>query len=262
MNSRHIALTTLLLAFAWAALTAPAIGGNRWPDERKAGPFVVHANFSLEGIDPLLKEMGRLQYDVSRTFELPISREPIHLFLFSHKNSYQGYVGQYFPGVPFRRALFIKGRGPGMVFAYYNDEFAVDVRHESTHAVLHSTLSKVPLWLDEGIAEYFEVSPEDRAAKNPHLSPTVWNLRLGSYRKIESLESIRDLGKMGRDEYRHAWAWVHFLLHSSPESKRVLLDYLADLHEGRPTESLSRRLRVAMPDLDQRFLAHFRNWGS
>lgn len=262
MNVRPTLFTAFLCGLLLALPASASLGANRWPAELKAGPFVVHADFSLKGFEPLMREMGRLQYDVSRTLELPISKEPIHLFLFSHKNSYQGYLGQYFPGVPFRRALFIKGRGPGMVFAYYNDEFAVDVRHESTHAVLHSALPKVPLWLDEGIAEYFEVDSASRASKNPHMVPLMWSLRLGSFRRIETLEEIVRLDKMGRDEYRHAWGWVHFLLHESPETRRVLIAYLADVHEGRPTDTLSRRLRRVIPDLDQRYLAHFRNWQS
>ena len=76
----------------------------------------------------------------------------------SGKATYQAYMKQYFPKVPYRRALFIKARGPGMVFACQGTDFEIDVRHESTHALLHAWLPSVPLWLDEGLAEYFEVA--------------------------------------------------------------------------------------------------------
>ena len=51
----------------------------------------------------------------------------------------------------------MKGRGPGKVFAYKSKALPVDVRHEGTHGLLHAALPMVPLWLDEGLAEYFEV---------------------------------------------------------------------------------------------------------
>ena len=98
----------------------------------------------------------------------PPPRETVHFFLFQAKGTYQSYMKQYFPRVPYRRALFIKARGPGMVFAYQGNDFEIDVRHECTHALLHTWLPHVPLWLDEGMAEYFEVPRDKRVRQNPH----------------------------------------------------------------------------------------------
>lgn len=147
-----------------------------------------------------------------------------------------------------------------MVYAYLNSEFEIDVRHESTHALLHASLPSVPLWLDEGLAEYFEAPPTERASENPHQSPTWWAVRFGSVPKLASLEVIQDLGEMGRAEYRHAWAWVHFMLHGPPEAQQELIRYLADLRQGNPTVLLSERLDARIPDLEQCFSEHFLSW--
>ena len=40
---------------------------GRWPDERAAGPFVCHADFSLAGHANLIEAMARLQKDLGRT---------------------------------------------------------------------------------------------------------------------------------------------------------------------------------------------------
>ena len=42
-----------------------------------------------------------------------------------------------------------------------------DLRHELTHALLHGVLQDVPLWLDEGLAVYFELPPANEGV-NPH----------------------------------------------------------------------------------------------
>ena len=77
-------------------------------------------------------------------------------------------MNQWYPRVPYRRALFVKSGSRGRVFAYEHEDLAVDVRHESTHALLHASLPMVPLWLDEGLAEYFEVAESQRAFDHPH----------------------------------------------------------------------------------------------
>jgi hypothetical protein len=54
-----------------------------------------------------------------------------------------------------------------MVFAYRGEDFETDLRHECTHALLNAALPVVPLWLDEGLAEYFEVLPQSAIARKP-----------------------------------------------------------------------------------------------
>lgn len=231
-----------------------------WPDERAVGPFVCHADFSLVGHTALLNEMARLQDDLARTLDVQAPREPIHLFLFHRKGTYQKYIEAYFPGVPNRRALFIKQRGPGMVFAYRSGDFETDVRHESTHALLHAAMPMVPLWLDEGLAEYFEVPGQQRAHEHPHLPKVRWAARFGQVPKIEKLDKIATLDLMGQNEYRNAWAWVHFMLHGSSSARMELIRYLGDIQAQSPPGSLVERLRRRVPDLEQQFTEHFRNF--
>jgi len=233
---------------------------EHWPDERQAGPFIFHANFSLKSREHLVAETSGLQRDLNEKLEIGQLRETVHLFLFSRKSTYQKYMRQFFPSVPYRRALFIKRRGPGMVFAHLNREFEIDVRHESTHAVLHACLSHVPLWLDEGLAEYFEVSPDERAFANPHLKTLRREVASGSASSIESLEAITGVEEMGHEQYRHAWSWAHFMLHGPAEAHDELVRFLADIQHDVPAGRLSIRLRRRIPDLDFRYAEHFRTW--
>ncbi len=169
------------------------------------------------------------------------------MFLFHDKSTYQGYLKQYFPDAPSRKALFVKERGLGMVFAYEGDQFEVDLRHECTHALLNAMLPVTPLWLDEGLAEYFEVTSQERADGNPHWKYVKWSAYLAQTPRLEDLEQTRDLSQMTRTRYRHAWAWVHFMLHGPPEARAELQHFLADIQALTPPGLLSDRLRGACP---------------
>jgi hypothetical protein len=144
------------------------------------------------------------------------------------------------------------------VFAFQGTDFEIDVRHESTHALLNAWLPRVPLWLDEGLAEYFEVPRERRTSANPHHDLVRAMVAGGQLPRLETLESIDNLEAMGRDEYRDAWAWVHFMLHGPRPAQEELVRYLADLESGGEPGRLSDRLKRRLPDLNRRMAEHFR----
>lgn len=252
-----------LAAAGWLACTLVAAQAahdeRRWPEERQAGQFLCHADFSLAPQQPLLGELSQLASDLGARLGAPPSRKPVYLFLFQEKATYQAYLKQHFPRVPYRRALFIKARGPGMVFAYQGTDFEIDVRHECTHALLHTWLPQVPLWLDEGLAEYFEVARSRRLMHHPHHEIIEAAVRKGQLPRLEELEEFERLDEMGRDEYRDAWAWVHFMLHGPQEARQELVRYLAELSSGSNPGRLSERLRRRLPDLNRRLAEHFRS---
>ena len=243
--------------FVALACSSAAVAQPRWPDQRQAGPLLCHADFPLDAQQPLLAELADLQRDLVKVLGAAETRETVHVFLFQAKPTYQAYMQQYFPKVPYRRALFIKARGPGMVFAFRGDDFEIDVRHESTHALLHTWLKSAPLWLDEGLAEYFEVPHDQRAGRHPHLAAVRALVRSGELPRLEALEQLDEIGQMGRDEYRDAWAWVHFAIHGPPAANEELTRYLADLASGGEPGPFSDRLR-RLPDLNRRVVEHFR----
>jgi hypothetical protein len=227
------------------------------------GPFRVHADYPLDGHRVLLSQLENLRKDVTAELALPPVTEMIDVYLFRDQQVYQQYMRRYFPGVVARRAMFIKSNSPGNVFAFNSPELAVDIRHECTHAVLHSALPQVPLWLDEGLAEYFEQAPEDRRGGHEHFRSVRRAARFNPWKRprpLAALEALKDLDEMGADEYRDAWAWVHFMLHANPEGRVELQAYLAELAVGRTPRPLSERLSADFDELDALFAAHFRAW--
>jgi hypothetical protein len=249
----HFVAVTLLLG---VAADLPAA----WADEQSVGPFTCHAEFALAEIQPLLVQLQQLQTDLVQALGIRPVEEPIELYLFRSKGTYDQFLSRNLPKIPYRRALYVKDRGPGRVFAYRGSHFEVDLRHESTHAILHAALPVVPLWLDEGLAAYFENPVEKRVYGSPQWDGVRWSLRLGGVERLESLERKRRIEEMERGDYRAAWAWVHFMLHGSREARDELARFMADLQSSTPPGLLSQRLRQRVGNPAEQLAAHFRSW--
>jgi hypothetical protein len=252
---REACIAVILLCGATHASSTRAAG---WVDARVVGPLVCRADFPLAGYEDLLKDLTNLQTDLVRLLGIAPAKEPIELYLLHDKATYASYVGRYLPNVPYRRALYIKSQGPGRVFAYLSRDFEIDVRHECTHALLHASLPVVPLWLDEGLAQYFEVGGPRRTAEHPHFESTRSALRWSSAPKLAVLEGKTDVSEMGQTEYRDSWAWVHFMLEGPVEAHRELNGFLADIQHRTPPGRLSARLAEQVPQLEWQFAEHFR----
>jgi hypothetical protein len=211
-------------------------------------------------MEGFFQELSRLEQELERTLAVPPTRASVDVVLLADQTSHRAYLNQLYPRAPYRQALYVQRGGQGAVYAYQHPGLAVDLRHECTHALLHANLPVVPLWLDEGLAEYFEMPEADRAFEHPHLTTLRWNLRLGMLQTVESLEAHSEVDDMGAVEYRYAWAWVHFMLHGPLAVHRALVEYLADIRGGNDPGSLSPRLRAAIPNLEQRMVEHFKHW--
>jgi len=159
-----------------------------------------------------------------------------------------------------RRWSADRSTNDGKPFVFRGPELAVDLRHEATHGVLHASLPMVPLWLDEGLAEYFEVPPAARISANPHLKSVKWNLRLGAVPRLARLEARQDVSDMNAGDYRDAWAWVHFLLNGPPEAHDELVRFLDDIARGAAAGQLSRRLESRLGGAEVRLAEHFKGF--
>ena len=82
----------------------------------------------------------------------------------------------------------------------------------------------------------------------------------GRIPKLVQIEAKRELSEMSSTDYRHAWAWTHFMLHGPPEAHEELLKFLADIRASNPPGKLSDRLERRIPGVDKRIADHFKNW--
>ena len=256
---KFLAASGAALASQWALPTEPCLAAA-WTDTRSHGPFHCRATFSLAGFEPMFQELSIVEKELQRTLAVPPAGGTIDIYIVENEQAHKQLINQLYPRVSYRRALYVQRSGQGSVYTYRHGELDVDLRHECTHALLHSNLPMVPLWLDEGLAEYFEMPMSQRAFGHPHFSKLRWINFVGMVRDVESLEKCHALEDMGPTEYRFAWAWVHFMLHGPLPAHRALVHYLSDIRRGNPPGQLSERLRVALKNPEKEMIEHFKKW--
>ena len=129
-----------------------------------------------------------------------------------------------------------------MVYTFFGDRLEEDIRHEATHALLHVAIGDIPLWLDEGLAEFFEGPPERNGVNPEHVDRLPADLNGGWSPDLARLESLRGVRQMTPRDYRESWAWVHYLLNDGPIPRAALLAYLHDLKVAPDARPISARL--------------------
>jgi hypothetical protein len=254
-------LTRLIAATAFLAAAGATVSAD-WVDQRRAGPFELRSEFALTDDEgrSLVREMELLKTDVERLLAITATDDPIQVNLFAGVRTYREHLSQRVPEGMNRPALFVKGSDMSRVYVYRRRGYATDVRHECTHAVLHNALPFVPLWLDEGFAEYFETPAADRASGSPYLGSLKRAILFRWKPNLQRLEVLEELRDMHDDEYRESWAWVHFMLHGPQNVRQVLSDYLYDIEQGDAGKPLSARLAAVAPDYNQQLVRHLKTW--
>lgn len=218
--------------------------------------LVVQSDIKLSRNHELLKDLDRLREEILATLDLPVQKQPVVVYLFADEARYAEYLQMRYPRLPPRRAYFVGTSKELAVYTYWGERIQEDLRHEFTHGVLHATLKDVPLWLDEGLAEYFEVTGQPTGMNREYAMNLAANIASGWKPDLDRLETLETVAQMQKSDYQESWAWVHFMLHHSEDSKAVLTSYLHELRTNSQPDRLSNRLHEVIPSADRRFLAH------
>jgi hypothetical protein len=217
------------------------------PAPAAAEPVVFEGEGAPASGDPLVEELVALRGTIETELELPPSRRSVHVHVFADETSYREFTRLSFPELSDRRALFVEVGGLLSVFTRWGTETAEDLRHEVTHGYLHASLAGLPLWLDEGLAEFYEVSPVGEGWNSPHAASLSRLHTTGEWRPdLERLERLDRPGDMRQIDYAEAWAWTYWMLKGSPEAREVLLEYLHEARTEIPELPLSTRLAARL----------------
>ena len=248
---------------------------QEWVSTRVYGPFACWAEFDLTPADETLKELSRISEVLKERLDLPGSQEWIELYVFADEVQWRAFLEREYPNIPYRRALFLKKQNQHVqFFLYFSESFVRDLRRGGMHAFLRAVFPEVPIWLDEGLAEYFEVGVSD--PEKPHrlfsdglfhrtetipkevrasewFPPIRERAERGELPPLSELESLRDMSEMTAERYAESWAWVTFLLHGPEPVRKILPAYISELHKRKtlpifPFHPISRRLEKVYPD--------------
>lgn len=256
-----------------ALLATVACGGCRLAGHRpitrpakysvRSERLLVLSDFKLAKDHPLIQDLITLRGQVAESLRLTFDAQQVTVYLFSDQVSYRKYLDATYPGLPDRRAYFVGTPKELAVYTFWGDRIQEDLRHEYTHGLLHSALKTVPLWLDEGLAEYFEVPGDTPGTLNGEYATRLPKALANGWKPdVSRLERIEEFSQMQRFDYQESWAWMHFLMHSSPDSREVLLGYLEELKTNPKPGLLSVRLKQEYPEYQARFTNYVATLGT
>lgn len=243
----------------------------RWPYTFEAKGFHFYSLVPPNVFDSDLPSLVSLPNEIEQATNLALGKTEIHVLIFDTRRSLDEYLYRYYPGLRAANSMYVRGPNPantpGLVLTWFHSEWLVDARHEVTHAILHSKHTDIPLWIDEGLAEYFEYPSEEPTPNQSsppkshpiHTKLIQTQLRFGQFANLQELERWDPNRRLSNQQYRDAWGSVAFLLHHDEATKLEFRTYLKDLFDDRASGHLSFRLQRSIPDWRIAYARYFRD---
>jgi hypothetical protein len=190
----------------------------------RTGPFIVFSNVPIPVDAPAIRCLEALQRDLKQHLDYRAREEdsPVEIYVLDDRNAFTHFLKFYYPELPPRRAFFLAQGQHRVVYTYSSPRLEEDLRHEATHALVRGSFGDLPLWLDEGLSEYFETDLLRDDAMRERIKQISADLNGGWSPDLKRLESLSDIREMTPRDYREAWAWVHRFL-SDPGSRKLQL---------------------------------------
>ena len=226
----------------------------------KTGSFTIFTGKPMAADSPAARSLAALEGEVEKQLGVrgPGQEPTVEIYVLKDRDAFSHFLTFYYPELPSRRAFFLAQGSKRVIYTFENERFEEDLRHEATHALLHEGVGDLPLWLDEGLAEYFE-GPAGRQGLNPeHIARLPSDIEKGWKPDLKRLEQLKNVKDMTPRDYREAWAWIHFLLDPANEAGRAtLIAYLSDIQSRKAeAEPLSARLIRGKSLEDRALLGH------
>ena len=246
---RHVsfALAALLTApLLFAAVPIPS-ERDRWI-KLEADQFDIYSNASEGQTVEVAAELLRMRDAIGQLTRMTV-RAPLRtqVYLFASERSF----------APFRDAAFQQKNAQigGAFFSSENSnvimlrgdsgEHSLDiVFHELTHYFVANSTRGIPLWFNEGLAEYYSTftsSGKNVSIGKPVREHVLW-LRANPLIPLRELFATTHTSPTYNERqrvgafYAQSWALVHYLLRGTPEQRVKLGTFLNLLDAGKPLD--------------------------
>ena len=239
---------------------------------------VLHSDAPIGDAENIADELANLRDQIGQKLAVIIPERPVHVYLFDSEPRYREFADRHFPEFGNRRSIFVHSTAEMTVYAHRGPHLTRDLRHEATHAYLHASRSNIPLWLDEGLAEYFE-EPAGDGLNREHVQLLRDHLAAGDWHPDPArLETLTDPAALTLLDYAESWAWVYLAMKSgwlwsseaSPQQvpgmtlavgEPLRTDYRPPTPEeaGSTPTSFSDRLAAHLPDPAAALIAEIRS---
>jgi tetratricopeptide (TPR) repeat protein len=167
-----------------------------------------------------------------------------------------------------RGGFFLRGPEKNFVLLRLDvetDELYHAVFHEYTHLLMHQSISSLPLWIDEGLAEFYaNTRILDKEVNLGYPSADhVRHLRENRMIPLTTLFSVDHSSPYYNEEnkgsvfYAQSWVLVHYLMmEGSKQGKNPLAAYLSLLDQGLEPAAAGTRAFGNLAKLEEALLAY------
>ena len=197
----------------------------------------------VDGVNYVYEFFNRALYlDIYKTV-------PVNIVILKDKNAYDNYLTQNGWGKS-KESYGIYARKRHQITTYIRDErkgIFRTIRHEVSHAIVHTIMPYTPAWLNEGLAEQMETL--NRKETGLYIVPHKYNRRVvDRAAKDESLIDISEFLKLPSGKWRHtlsegerslqsqAGQFVYYLL-STPPNRSFITRLMHKFEQGDRTLS-------------------------
>jgi tetratricopeptide (TPR) repeat protein len=198
--------------------------------------------------------VGGLIHDANRAPSVPTL-----VFVFGERKSLQPIVPLY-NGRPISLAGYLAQADDMNIMALSlegYDESAAVTFHEYTHLLVQNAVRWMPVWMNEGLAEYYgSYALADRGKTATIGRPRPEHIMLlrqrylpiGDLIAVEPSSPMYNEGERRSIFYAESWAAVHYLMTTRPNGTTAVNDYVKEVAEGRAPGEAFRIAFGATPD--------------
>jgi tetratricopeptide (TPR) repeat protein len=195
-----------------------------------------------------------------------LEKRKFTVYLFSGSAGFHAYAaGTTGPTHPYTLGLYSSTLKQLLIWNLPDrDTMMKTVRHEGFHQYLDRITGEAPRWLNEGLAEYYELAGIERGNWK---EGQVDRARIREMMPLEDkLLPLADLLSMGPKEfyskfavtYFQSWAFIHFLRHSTRENATLFDEFFRCLVEGMTGDEASEKVfgKVDLEKLEREMMAY------
>jgi tetratricopeptide (TPR) repeat protein len=217
----------------------PDLASREW-HELRSESFRLITDLDLDSARSHSRELEQLRWAVIDNYELILGKlapptQQFHIVHFSSCRDFREAAGKNVGGYVTRTPDFQRDRLMVTCDASSSDTFT----HELIHVINAAVFARLPLWLNEGLATYYETmrvrDGQVRIGDLPAAYQGTWR-QAGFHLSVDKLraadpETFYDLERRRRN-YTSAWKLVHMLNSQSPEYHQRFRRYLTALARG------------------------------
>ncbi|HEY7289054.1 MAG TPA: tetratricopeptide repeat protein [Vicinamibacterales bacterium] len=261
----------VIAAVAAIVAASPSVAECAWTILPNGSLTIVgdQSPSTLRDVAIQIAEFRAVMSDLIKNADRPLS-VPTVVIVVGDRKSMESLVPLY-NGKPATVAGYF-GQGPDLNYIVMSvdrlDESTKTIYHEYTHLLLRNAVRSLPLWVSEGLAEFYStyaVAERGKAVEVGRRITEHIEFLAGHYVALQELLTVDRSSPMYNEGerqslfYAESWAFTHYLMMARPGGAAALMQYAADITDGRaPLDAFNHAFGSSPADLDKELVQYLR----